>query len=403
MNSIFWSWQSDLDPRVTRTVVRDALAGAIEDLEAELEERHELTSDTQGVAGSPDIVSTILAKIDAAKVFVGDVTPIALSGTGKALANPNVLIELGYAKRAIGLERVIMVWNTAFPGATIENLPFDMRGRRAPMGFHLEPDATTADLRSAREGLRRQLTEALRLSIAVATPLVTPSFPEWLPADKSPALWVNPDRKLRINDNGAAVDKDIAGGPYRYARILPASWTRPADFGASDLRPSILGPASAFSYGLVRGGSLVFKGGFNADRPLMNLVFQSRETGELWGVDPFSRQGETGDFFFADGAIAHYYSFLRANLPLLAQQGARGPYKIILGVTELNDRRWTSQTRWGEGSAALQDSVEVAFTVSGYEESQWIDGLVSAWGEFAAAFGLSQPSRGFMMDQILGQ
>ena len=102
MSTVFWSWQSDLDARVTR----DALSSAVEELHADLEERHELTSDTQGVAGSPDIVATILAKIDAAAVFVGDVTPVAFSAARRAVANPNVLIELGYAKKAIGLNRV---------------------------------------------------------------------------------------------------------------------------------------------------------------------------------------------------------------------------------------------------------------------------------------------------------
>ncbi|GAB7552077.1 hypothetical protein NRB_15790 [Novosphingobium sp. 11B] len=55
---------------------------------------HDLTSDTKGVAGSPDIVGTILVNIEAAKVFVGDVTPIAIASNGKALANPHVLSEL---------------------------------------------------------------------------------------------------------------------------------------------------------------------------------------------------------------------------------------------------------------------------------------------------------------------
>lgn len=157
MSTIFWSWQSDLDARVTRNLVRDALTSAIEDLHAELDERHELTSDTQGVAGSPDIVATILAKIDSAAVFVGDVTPIAASASGKVVANPNVLIELGYAKKSLGLGRVIMVWNTAFEGASIDRLPFDMRGRRAPMSFHLPIGATTEELRTERDKLRKAL------------------------------------------------------------------------------------------------------------------------------------------------------------------------------------------------------------------------------------------------------
>lgn len=116
------------------------------------------------------IVSTILDKIEAAKVFAGDVTPIAVTANGKALANPNVLIGLGYAKRGIGLERVTTLWNTSYAGATIEQLPFDMRGRRGRTSFHLSEGALTADLRTERDKLRSALREALRASIAVAVP-----------------------------------------------------------------------------------------------------------------------------------------------------------------------------------------------------------------------------------------
>lgn len=131
--TVFWSWQSDLDGRVTREVIRFALDKALAILAADLEEadRPSLTSDTQGVAGTPDIVATILRKIDEAAVFVGDVTPIALSDSGKACANPNVLLEMGYANKALTEHRVIQVWNTAFAGATLDALPFDMRGRRS--------------------------------------------------------------------------------------------------------------------------------------------------------------------------------------------------------------------------------------------------------------------------------
>ena len=64
--TVFWSWQSDLDSRVTREVIRYALDEAIKILAVDLEEadRPSLTSDTQGVAGTPDIVATILRKID---------------------------------------------------------------------------------------------------------------------------------------------------------------------------------------------------------------------------------------------------------------------------------------------------------------------------------------------------
>lgn len=116
--TVFWSWQSDLDARVTRDLIRSALDQAIGMLAANLDEadRPSLTSDTQGVAGTPDIVATILRKIDEAAVFAGDVTPIAVSASGKACANPKVLIELGYAHRALGENRVLQVAVDAFNG-----------------------------------------------------------------------------------------------------------------------------------------------------------------------------------------------------------------------------------------------------------------------------------------------
>jgi len=178
--TVFWSWQSDLDSRVTREVVRFALDAAIMMLSADVEEadRPSLTSDTQGVAGTPDIVATILRKIDEAAVFVGDVTPIAVSESGKACANPNVLLEMGYANRALSEHRVIQVWNTAFEGATLDKLPFDMRGRRGPIAFHLPVSADTTELRRGKaargrvEGLigRTSPAAARSHSLAVAFP-----------------------------------------------------------------------------------------------------------------------------------------------------------------------------------------------------------------------------------------
>jgi hypothetical protein len=180
--TVFWSWQSDLDSRVTREVIRFALDAAIKMLAADLEEadRPSLTSDTQGVAGTPDIVATILRKIDEAAVFVGDVTPIAVSMSGKACANPNVLLEMDYANRALTDHRVIQVWNTAFEGAALDKLPFDMRGRRGPISFHLPIDADTAELRRVRSDLAKRLSAALKLSLNQLPP-PPPEAVHWHP------------------------------------------------------------------------------------------------------------------------------------------------------------------------------------------------------------------------------
>lgn len=402
MNTVFWSWQSDLDARVTRDLVRDALIGAVTDLDAELDERLEMTSDTKGVAGTPDIVATILAKIEKAKVFVGDVTPLALSAGGKALANPNVLIELGYAKHAIGLERVILVWNTAFPGAAIGHLPFDMAGRRKPMEFHLPVGATTADLRKARDGLRKELCEALRLSIAAASPAVETLPPEWQPEGPAAGLWFDPAVPLVINESGVSGTKLTSAGPYRFVRILPRSWTAPIEYGADGARPAILGPTQGYSWGTTKGGYLIYTGSVRADRqkPLTNFVMQFRTTGEIWGVDAFVANGERGDRFFADAAINHAFEFIRANIPVLVSQGAKGPFEIIMGVTDLRDLRWATETRWGGFPLALENNATAMFALKGMDQDRWIDAIVPAWGQIAAAFGIDTPPREVLLQQI---
>jgi hypothetical protein len=406
MSTIFWSWQSDLDKRVTRDLVRDALASAIEDLHAELDERHELTSDTQGVPGSPDIVATILAKIDAAAVFVGDVTPVAVSSAGKAVANPNVLIELGYAKKALGLNRVITVWNTAFDGAEIDRLPFDMRGRRAPMSFYLMPNAQTGELRAARDGLRKAFTEALRLSVAVAaTAAGGDTSPDWQPSGPtSPALWFDDRNPLTINEDGAPGSKTVHHAPYSYVRILPRSWAVPTDWVQGARRPSILGDTSGFSWGMTKGGHIVYSGSLRAaeKRPLTNFVMQFKSTGEIWGVTPFVTNAERGGNFYADTFIGNAYEFIERNVRYLAESGGSGPFKVRMGFTDMSSMRWTTSTNWGGQPVTLEEEADAAMTISDASEANILAALDVGWGEIAGAFGLSQPPRAILVKQIRG-
>lgn len=406
MSTIFWSWQSDLDPRVTRNLIRDALASAIEDLHAELEERHELTSDTQGVPGSPDIVATILEKIDAAAVFVGDVTPVAVSAGGRAVANPNVLIELGYAKRALGLKRVITVWNTAFDGAHVDRLPFDMRGRRAPMAYHLAADATTEQLRAERTRLRKALGEALRLSIEVAAVAVSADpLPEWQPeGPASKAFWFDEGRPLLINEDGEPGSKAVHAGPYCYVRILPRHWSASADFGQSGTGPAILGETEGYSWGMTRGGRITYSGSVRAagKLPLTNFAMHFKSTGEVWGVTPFATEGERGGMFFADAFVRAAYEFIEANIGYLAASGAGGPYEVRMGMTDMSSMRWTTSTNWGGQPAALDPDAEVRMTLAGNGEDEILSALDVGWGEIASAFGLPQPPRAILTRQIRG-
>ncbi|MCW2351712.1 hypothetical protein M2335_003204, partial [Sphingobium sp. B12D2B] len=226
--TLFWSWQSDLDGRVTRDVIRHALDEAIKLLAADLEEadRPSLTSDTQGVAGTPDIVATILRKIDVAALFVGDVTPIAASQNGKVCANPNVLLEMGYANKALGEHRVIQVWNTAFEGATLDKLPFDMRGRRGPLSFQLPAGADTATLRTVRDKLARDLAAALKLALDTLPP-PPPEAVDWHPHFAGdPDLWFDRGQPVLVThpSHGTSRVRWIDRLPG-YARLIPSRWS----------------------------------------------------------------------------------------------------------------------------------------------------------------------------------
>src|SRR5437762_1027989 len=73
---IFYSWQSDLPNATNRGLIQTALEDAAAAVTADdtIAIEPVVDRDTQGVAGSPDISSTIFAKITAADIFVADVS-----------------------------------------------------------------------------------------------------------------------------------------------------------------------------------------------------------------------------------------------------------------------------------------------------------------------------------------
>jgi hypothetical protein len=137
---IFYSWQSDIENKFNRNFVKDCLERAIKQLNQEfkIDDAVRLDHDTKGVTGSPDIASTILAKIEESDIFIGDITFITKSENNKYFPNPNVLIELGYALKSLGDKRVINIMNSAF--GKPENLPFDLIHKRWPILYCLNED-----------------------------------------------------------------------------------------------------------------------------------------------------------------------------------------------------------------------------------------------------------------------
>ncbi len=398
--TVFWSWQSDLDARVTKNVVRYALDEAVKLLAAELEEadRPSVTSDTQGVAGTPDIVATILRKIDEAAVFVGDVTPIALSESGKACANPNVLLEMGYANRALTEHRVIQVWNTAFAGATLDKLPFDMRGRRGPLSFNLPADADTTILRTIRDKLARDLASALKLALN-ALPPPAPEAVHWHPHHPGdPDLWFDRTKPMLVThpSHGSSRVRWVNRFPG-YARLIPSRWSpKPSAkeaLATNTGHPALMANANALSYGISRGGTMIYWPGTEeaGAYPTVAITQWFEKTGEFWGVGGgflFDRNGRitlaTGYFF------KHWLHFLERNSKLALEYGGSLPIHVRLGVNGLADS-WWPLGRFSfndEGFGAVEDSFEFDAILTSVDANHLRAVAVDAFNGLAAIYGI---------------
>jgi hypothetical protein len=129
--TVFYSWQSDLPNATNRGFIQKSIEDAVAVIRKDqsIEVEPVVDRDTEGAPGAPSIDETIFEKIDRASIFIGDVSIINTGSTGRPTPNPNVLTELGYAMKALGKKRIILIVNTAF--GEIEKLPFDLRQRRA--------------------------------------------------------------------------------------------------------------------------------------------------------------------------------------------------------------------------------------------------------------------------------
>ena len=123
---VFFSWQSDSPVKTNSGAIRNALEEAAKGLEMKNPNvKIVLDEATRDTSGSPNIANKIWEKIDAAQIYVADITTITPEGAKRPSANPNVLIELGYAIGQVGWDRIILLFNVAlgkFPG----DLPFNI-------------------------------------------------------------------------------------------------------------------------------------------------------------------------------------------------------------------------------------------------------------------------------------
>ena len=133
---IFFSWQSDLSSNKTTRFIDECLI----EVESILQNIVSIKPDraTEGLTGSPDITESIFSKIDDADLFIADLSIVNkfivqdkdenTEENRKFTPNSNVLLETGYAARALSWDRVICLFNQQYGNPN--DFPFDIDHRR---------------------------------------------------------------------------------------------------------------------------------------------------------------------------------------------------------------------------------------------------------------------------------
>ncbi len=213
---IFFSWQSDLPKETTTNAIREALTLAVNEIEHELVDIKIFVEEaTSNVPGSPDIPATIFDKITLSDIVISDITTINSSSTEKSkVANPNVLIELGFALSQVGWERLILLFNEHH-GKFPDEVSFDIDRKR--IGKFKIISKTD---KSGKGNLKSLLIEAIRL-IATHNPKKPHEKKAQNPEERKRNLDIVNLKKVLRTINISMLDNHIAICPsYVDTRIL---------------------------------------------------------------------------------------------------------------------------------------------------------------------------------------
>lgn len=171
--TIFYSWQTDT--KDDKQLIREALDEAVEKLRSEegVKDLPVVDTDLKGMGGIPDIGTTMFHKIKKSAVFIGDMTLVGAyqshSANGmKRTANPNVLLEMGYAAGTIGWDRIICIMNEASTYGSVADLPVDIRSRRWPIRYELAPLTYTHEPTDGDKQARKKVQGCLARDLFAA-------------------------------------------------------------------------------------------------------------------------------------------------------------------------------------------------------------------------------------------
>lgn len=158
--TVFYSWESDLDNKYNHNFIEECLKSAVKRVNTKIQIGPfiKVDKDTRGITGSPDIITTILQKIDHSVCFVADVSSIGMIQE-KHVPNPNVMFELGYALSSLSFERIILICNIA--KCELKDLPFDL-GLKRIMTYKYDIDTFAEAKKQCKQKLIENLEQAIQ-------------------------------------------------------------------------------------------------------------------------------------------------------------------------------------------------------------------------------------------------
>ena len=329
--TVFYSWQSDTDPKANRNFIEEALKRAIRKINADAElvaaarEELQFDKDTVGLPGTPAIVDAIFEKIERCAIFVPDVTFVATTKVGRPTPNANVMIEYGWALKSRGHDRIVSVMNEACGQATETDIPFNIRHRTWPIRYNYDGAAAPAE---ERKKLVDQLAAAIRtvLQGAPIEPASEPNVDE-TPSTYERSVFFDPGEILvpdgEDGDPSPSVPKR---GPKMFLRLLPTQPTRklsvydtyamlaPTGAGLEPLRLARVSGGGPCSRN--KRGALVYGGSRPHDIEGMTQLLRNRE---LWGISCELPERILPSVAYEDAfvrALASYLAFAKEKLQL---------------------------------------------------------------------------------------
>jgi len=405
---IFWSRQNDIAPNVCRHFIRDALSTAIEQVGADLgldeADRPELDHDTRGERGMVPIADTIRRKIKQSHVFVADLTPLLRTERGKALQNPNVLIELGWAMISLGEGKIIPVVNSA-GGWTDIDLPFDIRHQRA-LFYELSEDANKKKKSLVKKSLVDDFKKAIKKNLEETLEEIADSaqFLEAETENGNLSIWAGGNRSLvYYNDSSPSQTHKatIKNCPRGYMRLVPYRWEQQPP-RVSQIRElpdhlALYPMAKCQAYGDFGSTSNGFVRFHIWDQTIdklpiiKDMVYFFEETGEFWLLDGTSIvEKEEVAYLDAQTLLKGWFHGMRSAFQLFDQFKAHQLRKVEIGLFGMEQVRLPNGSFDGS-PPARKNHIRLDRRHRDWSYQERLQFLAEAYVEVLDMFGQSEP------------